>query len=271
MIEILDIMTENTYSKSIANGKPVNNDKQEELINGLLASHVNIPLVFDDFKLVILFKNFDDPFAILRRECYLNSINIGENKFGIGEVFCKISLSEALAYINTVTPPILKKQLGELNSLETVIDILKIYLIEQTDEYKQDIFKRITHLKASDSDWIPSEKIYGKLKILKDKIDIGKGIFILEYSAVPIETLVRLKSVLDISTSDEFDYFVKGVKIYKRDDANNLSIFSNTRFYEGIKTDIFVGKDYVFLNVFNNEITDAELSLIKNTYGSFYK
>lgn len=265
MIEILDIMTENKYEES--NGKKIRNNRQEDLINGLLASHVNIPLVFDDFKLIILFKNFYDPVAFLRRQCYLNSIIIGENRFRIDSSHFEISLSEALAYINTVTPPILKKQLGELNSIETIIDVLKIYLIEQTDEYKQDIFKRITHLKASDSDWIPSEKIYGKLKILKDKIDTGKGIFILEYSAVPIETLVHLPSVLDISTSDEFDYFVKGVKIYKREDANNLIILSDN----GVKTDIFVGKDYIFLNVFDNEITDIDLSLIKNTYESFYE
>lgn len=97
--------------------------------------------------------------AVLKRQS-LSTISPMPGKYpydDIDSTFVYMSLSEALLYIDMVTPPIMKKRVNNsLDSVETIRSMLEMYLTEEDSpqyEYNMSIFTSLMSFNENTTGW----------------------------------------------------------------------------------------------------------------------
>lgn len=119
------------------------------------------------------------------------------------EFLVKMSIAECLEFINSVTPPALKKDIPDnTKSLDDILKLMRFFLHEEKDPklialYKS-TFYRVTHMEMFDSGWTPDFK---KLALIRkimnekgyDKDNFGTFIGYVEASNLSIDNLIEAK------------------------------------------------------------------------------
>ena len=169
-----------------------------DCINHFLHRGDMIPRLFDDCIITVTFENSINPLELLNRKLFEDTMFIrGDIKSDEHHIY--ISLSEAILYINSVTPPILKGLIPEsITTLDDVIDVLKTFLMEEIPflETHIDTFK----LKMNMKDTLPNlwEETYIQNNINQRRLDYllyqspfreSLNVMSVEYSDVPINEI----------------------------------------------------------------------------------
>lgn len=258
-------------------------DYRKKYIDTILASGDYNPILLNDFYIIIELDQKEDILdmvSLLTRQVVLNRARYTTFRlYDPTKIY--ITILEAIDFIQTITPPILKAKVNrELKSIDYIIEYLKVYLLEDPDtEYKFYILRNNTHLQSDfKTGWEISDKIRAKADFMRKNIsDITHPFFILEYLENDISTIIdALKNGYSYDHNFNLSMAMQGILVFPSIDGkiNDQAIkyFFDLNITCAQYVDIYRDKDNtIYLQLMSYGASDAFLSLMADTYKHFIK
>lgn len=246
-----------------------------DTINHFLEQGHNMPIIFDDCILSVTIKNVNREEFLYRRLFEDSFLHRKVWKSNVIDLY--ISLSEAMLFINTATPPILKDKIRESTSnINDVIECLKTFLIEDSKSRPThiSIFKDCVMLKRFENPW--KQMITNNPMLLKkcetmidmsNSNNLNHAIYIM-YSQFPISRLLEYHK-------DKKELLLDGTYVFlckQHDDDLNLKLLydisSNKNSNIIAVGNIGAWTGYIFCT---KNFTNSISSLIYDSYSGFLK
>jgi hypothetical protein len=252
----------------------------KKYIDSILASGDYNPILLNDYYITIELDPKEDTIdmmSILTRKVVLDRNNHKILKDTPTEF--NITILEAIDFIQTITPPILKASVNrELKSIDHIIEYLKVYLLEDPDtEYKFYILRNNTHLQNDfKTGWEPSEKIKSKADFMKKNLPNKSSFFILEYLDGDVSTIIEAlgsgysydKSGLSIAMQGVLVFPSIGGKVNEYAIQNFLDMnIKDIRYVDVYKDET----NTVYLQLMSYSASDAFFYIMATTYRNFIK
>ena len=177
-------------------------DLKESFINQLLAKKIFNDHMFENY-FIFSICDLDSPiqlyYRILWAELYLKQESENYVIHNDNQVHLKLSLSECLKYIQTVTPPaMLDKVNQQLTTIDSIIDLMKFYLIDETDRglkaYNLTTFYSVFHTEVFETNYKPDFK---KISFVRDKLkrySHGEILGLVDASTASIQSILKSES-----------------------------------------------------------------------------
>jgi hypothetical protein len=250
-----------------------------ELNNELCKNFVNDELFRSNFFKIYI--KDPDPLDILYRrlyeERYLNFKEYDMSKFnyGLNCFILNITINEVIYFINKVTPPIIKLKYDNkiTDSIETMLDLLKHFLVEETGQLKYHISELqkstgFNYFETSSSYDMNRNKLLRKFNPSGAVIDIMVcDCFAELYKEDPSldERWINIHLMINCFTKKEIQSIID--IIMKRDDYNTdlrnkiyvLNVFKTE--FEGFFVDMYI-QNYYYKSI--PEIHNLMLASYKN-------
>lgn len=176
-----------------------------DFVNSLLASGIPNDIVMDTTFIKLRFELTDPTeytsflYRLMWEKMYLRWEST-ETKMDIthyGIVDIQISLSEAMNFINEITPPIfkgsLKKHIKTIDDIRSMIE--SNFTDESTKEYNIDMFKKIIHMVPYETKWVyenTNERITKIIDNFCHRPNDCPMIGVVEASVIDIKTLAKI-------------------------------------------------------------------------------
>lgn len=177
-----------------------------------------------------------------------------------------MSISEAVSYINEITPPILRGRLSQMKTVDDIVTLLKHFLMDKSDtqhEYHISWFQKTMRIEPFQSEWSYDKFLKGFDQIWK----IAKT----DYFCKVLASSVSIADICNPSYIQDYDLQV----LFAFDIVNKPGIFQIiTRFIDiGHVNLVNVKRDqsHVYLVLYAHNPPDELLSLIRFIYGKFLK
>lgn len=248
-----------------------------DVTNNMLkkVSGINFPGLYDEVYITL---NVD---GLTTVDC-INRMNIEQNTFFIDnyDTFSSnpvkgmiiISLAEAIALIYDLTIlPIQKQRLGNsLTSIDSVIDLLKFYLMEDNTQalskMKDTFFPE--YCPAWTAYTIKQSFLdrYDKLMKVHSKSDLFVDVL---YSSVPIDTWFKIDDLLN-AVDDDVDYrCIETIYFTDKDNSIVKKLLENLNYKITMCGELGIYHTVTFNISHTPDIKD--INLIKESYKDFYK
>lgn len=255
-------------------------DINVDVINMTLEKGIINDYLFDNYFFHIRVE-LDKPIDFIYRRLW-EAIYLRTKKYSIydknSKLFTiKMSLSEAMQFINAATPPILQYLIKDsTNSLSSIIDVLDQFLIDDNSGHLQtyhSIFKRLMHLEPFDTKW---EYDTTHAEILRKHNPVG----------LVGALLTSNHSICDIMSHDKLDSLTVHVLFHCQNDTqlNRLIDIIQRNAIDSDNGYTYITNQFIILNI--NRITNGETyimayspdcsnsvsfrQLISTTYSEFY-
>lgn len=251
-----------------------------EYINTVLASGDYNPILLNDYYITIELDPKEDTIdmmSILTRKVVLDRNNHKILKDTPTEF--NITILEAIDFIQTITPPILKTKVNkELKSIDHIIEYLKIYLLEDPDtEYKFYILRNNIHLQNDfRTGWEPSEKIKSKVDFMRKNLPNKSSFFILEYLDGNVSTIIEALDSGYSYNKSGLSIAMQGILVFpsinKKINNSAISEFLD-KYIENLRyIDIYKDEfNNVYLQLMSYNSSDMFFRIMADTYRNFIK
>lgn len=247
-------------------------------IDHLLSQGMVVPIIFDNAFISIKVKNIELPKLLYRK--LFEDVFLDRFLWSSETKAIYISLSEAMLFIKTVTPPILKDQMEEsTKSLEDVMSCLKLYLLEKdSPSYNThvSIFEDVIMYKAFDNSWqqlITDNKVnFNKSSIMINHA-ISKKLShacLINYSSLSFDKIVDNDSESKDPKQGVYTIFFKDNEDSHELISTFINEITNTSYKSGI---VAVGEqqDFTGFMIKLNGTPDQLQTLVKDSYSVFLK
>lgn len=182
--------------------KTSKDDAKISFINQLLTKKIFNDHIFENY-FIFAICDLDSPiqlyYRLLWTELYLKQPVEYFNLHDDNQVALRLSLSECVKYIQTVTPPaMLDKVNQQMSNVDDIVDLMKFYLIDETDRglkaYNLTTFYSVFHTEVFETNFKPDFK---KIAFVRDRLkqySHGEILGLIDASTASIQSILKSES-----------------------------------------------------------------------------